>query len=73
MIAGYDLAEMAIEPNELMAFQRGKVARSFVGGSDEGDARLAVSDLERDPDGRYRVEEYFCHNDTRRYMLAGLV
>jgi len=35
--------------------------------------RLASLDLERDPDGRYRVNEIYCHADTWRPALQALL
>lgn len=73
MIAGYDLATEAIEPDELMAFLRGHLDDSFVTGPAVVDRRLGETTARRDADGRFRAEEFFCFDDTWRYTLQRLV
>jgi hypothetical protein len=73
MIAGTDLAAAALEPHEFLDSLRGRLNRQFVGDADDLLRRLAQLDLEPDPDGRYRVNELFCHDDTWRSALQALV
>ncbi|MDQ8020292.1 MAG: hypothetical protein REI94_00525 [Moraxellaceae bacterium] len=73
MIAGYDLATESVEPDELMAFLRGRLAESFVTGPDVVDRRLDGHAPQRDADARYRAEEFFCFDNTWRYTLQRLV
>ncbi|MEC5399131.1 hypothetical protein [Uliginosibacterium sp. H1] len=73
MIAGYDLATESVEPDELMAFLRGRLADSFVTGPDVVDRRLGDAPPRRDADVRFRAEEFFCFDDTWRYTLQRLV
>ena len=72
MIAGPDLATTAVEPHEFLDFVGGRLSRQFV--RDEADLarRLAARALGPDPDGRYRVNEFFCHDDTWRPTMLRL-
>jgi hypothetical protein len=64
LIAGPDLATSTVEPHEFLDFVGGHLSRQFV--RDEADLarRLDERALGPDPDGRYRVNEFFCHADT---------
>ena len=73
MIAGTDLATAALEPDEFLDSLRGRLNRQFIGNGDELDRRLAQLDLRPDPDGRYRVNELFCHDDSWRPAVQRLV
>ena len=73
MIAGYDLASEALEPDEMMAFLRGRLADSFVTGPDVVQRRLSARAPQRDADARYRSEEFFCFDNTWRDTLQRLV
>jgi hypothetical protein len=72
LIAGPDLATAHLDPHEFLAFVSGRLSREFVRGPDDLRARLAALDRSPDPDGRYRVNEFFCHDDTWRAALARL-
>jgi len=73
LIAGPDLATTTVEPHEFLGFLSGRLARRFV--QDEADlrARIAAMDRRADPDGRHRVNEFFCHDDTWKAAVGGLV
>ncbi len=64
MIAGPDLIRSTIQPHELLEFIGGKIARQFVAGPDQLLEQVADIDLLPDPDGRYRINQFFCHRDT---------
>ncbi len=72
MIAGPDLATTAVEPHEFLDFVGGRLSRQFV--RDEADLarRVAARALGPDPDGRHRVNEFFCHDDTWRPTMLRL-
>ena len=72
MIAGPDLATTAVEPHEFLDFVGGRLSRAFV--RDEADLarRHAARALGPDPDGRHRVNEFFCHDDTWRPTMLCL-
>jgi hypothetical protein len=73
MIAGTDLAAAALEPHDFLDSLRGRLSRQFVAGADDLQRRLTQLDLLPDPDGRYRVNELFCHDDTWRPTAQALV
>ena len=73
MIAGPDLATTTVEPHEFLEFLRGRLARRFIDGAQALNLRLAEMDLERDQDGRFRVNDFFCREETWRTTLSHLV
>jgi hypothetical protein len=73
LITGPDLATTTIEPHEFLDFLRGRLARRFIDSHDALETRLAEMDLQPDLDGRYRVNDFFCHDDTWRAVLGRLV
>jgi hypothetical protein len=73
MIAGADLATRTVEPHEFLDFVTGRLARRFIDGPATLDRRLREMDLFPDRDGRYRVNDFFCYDDTWRTVLSSLV
>jgi hypothetical protein len=73
LIAGRDVAMRNIEPQDFYMFLSGRLSRAFV--RDEADlaARLDALDRDLDPDGRYRINQFFCHRNTWKSVLNGLV
>ncbi|MEX0804141.1 MAG: hypothetical protein WD688_12620 [Candidatus Binatia bacterium] len=72
MIAGPDLTTTTIEPHEFLDFLSGKLARRFIDSARTLDLRITEMDLQADQDGRFRVSEFFCHDDTWKMTLARL-
>ena len=72
LIAGPDLATATVEPHEFFAFLGRRLARQFIEGPAALDHRLSRLDLLPDPDGRYRVNEFFCHRDTWQVTMTRL-
>jgi hypothetical protein len=60
MIAGPDLVTSTVEPNEFLEFVKNL------------ETRANAIDTARDPDGRYRISEFFCHNDTWQMTMERL-
>ena len=73
LIAGPDLATSTMEPHEFMEFLSGKLARQFIDNSQTLDLRISEMDLEPDYDGQFRVNDFFCYDDTWRMVLSRLV
>jgi hypothetical protein len=73
MIAGPDLVTSAVEPHEFLGFLAGKLGRTFVGDDTDLARRVAAMDSRPDPDGRYRVAEFFCRADTWQPTMRRLV
>ena len=72
MIAGPDLATSTVEPHEFLDFLTGKLARRFIDSGQTLDLRIEQMDLDPDSDARYRVTEFFCHDDTWKITLGRL-
>ncbi|MDT7578965.1 MAG: hypothetical protein QOK35_229, partial [Pseudonocardiales bacterium] len=73
LITGTDLATEVLEPHEFLDYLRGRLRRHFVRGPADLVRRIDELDLRPDLDGRYRVNEMLCHDDTWRPALAALV
>jgi hypothetical protein len=72
LIGGTDLASETLEPDEFLDFVRGRTWRRFVRDRDEVEQRIRDLDLVPDSDGRYRVNELLCHDDTWRETFRRL-
>lgn len=72
LIAGADLAMRMIDPGDFIAFVGGRVKHMFVRSGGDLAQRLQRLDETRDPDGRFRVSEFFCHDDTWRPTVVAL-
>ena len=72
LIAGPDLVTTNLEPHEFLSFMGGRLSRQFV--SDEKDMQERVNNMDTrpDPDGRYRVNEFFCRADTWQMTMRKL-
>lgn len=72
MIAGPDLVTSTVEPHEFLDFVGGRLSRQFVRGEDDLQQHLSAMDRGADPDGRYRVNEFFCYADTWKQTMRRL-
>jgi len=72
MIAGPDLVRSTIQPHELLEFIGGKISREFVADASQLEMRMTSLDLQPDPDGRYRVNQFFCHSDSWQATMREL-
>jgi hypothetical protein len=73
LIAGPDLAGASIEPDEFFAFITRRLGARFVRTPGEISAHVEGLDRHRDPDGRFRVSELFCVEDTWRTTVGVLM
>jgi len=73
LIAGPDLLTDTLEPHEFLDFLSGKLARRFIDGPQALDRRDSEMDTKPDQDGRFRVNDFFCHDDTWKMVLSRLV
>jgi hypothetical protein len=73
LIAGPDLANATIEPHEFLDFLAGRLQRRFITGPATLHQRITEISLRPDPDGRFRVFDFFCHADTWQQVLRRLV
>lgn len=72
LIAGPDLATAIVEPHEFLGFVGGRLSRQFVRDEPDLEQRLARLDTRPDPDGRHRVNEFFCYADTWQMTMRRL-
>ncbi len=73
MIAGPDLAGALMEPDEFFAYLRRGLADRFISDVGQIGQRLSALDNERDPDGRFRVNELFCANTTWQQTFLAMI
>ncbi|BAT60036.1 hypothetical protein GJW-30_1_02571 [Variibacter gotjawalensis] len=72
MIAGPDLASTTVEPHEFLGFLSGRLARRFIADDRSFQRRLSEVEQRLDLDGRYRVGDFFCHDNAWRMVLTRL-
>ena len=72
MIGGTDLAPSLIEPDELIRFWSRALRQQFIANDADLRARLLTLDDGRDPDLRYRINEFFCHDNTWQATVKAL-
>ena len=72
LIAGPDLATTTVEPHEFLEFLSGRLSRRFIADPEDLAQRLSEAAPRRDFDGRYRVADFFCHDDTWKLVLDRL-
>jgi hypothetical protein len=73
LIAGTDLATANLNPVELYAFLAFRFRRLYVKDTEDLARRLASIDCAPDRDGRYRVNDFFCFDDTWKTTLQQLI
>lgn len=73
LIAAPDLATRTVDPGDTLALIGGRLAEQYVGSVGEIPHRMATLDRRPDPDGRFRVNEVYCHDDTWRPSLEALL
>jgi hypothetical protein len=73
LIAGTDLAVRTLDAEDIFTFLAGDLARRFIQTPADVAPRLAAFDLGVDADGRFRVNECYCHDTTWQLALQALV
>jgi hypothetical protein len=73
LIAGTDLALRTLDPDDLFTYLSRRLHTRFIGSQDDLDRRMAQLDLAPDVDGRFRVNECYCFDNTWQAALAALV
>jgi hypothetical protein len=73
LIAGVDLAMRTADPGDLLALLNGRLAELYVRTPEDVSNRLARLDLRADPDGRFRINEVYCYDNTWRPTLEALL
>jgi hypothetical protein len=73
LIAAPDLAGRLIDPGKFLDFLSRRLRKRFIIKGGDLDRQLAQVDLRPDADGRFRVNEFFCGNDTWRQVVTRLM
>ena len=70
LIGGTDLVNMTIEPHEFFEFLNGRLSRAFVRNQDDIEHRQSQGSITPDPDGLFRIDDFFCHDDTWQMTVS---
>ena len=73
LIAGTDLLDRTIDAEDIFTFIDGGLAERFIHRAEDVPQRVAAFDLAPDVEGRYRINECYCHDTTWQQALAALV
>jgi hypothetical protein len=73
LIAGTDLVERTLDAGDIFGFLDGRLAERFVLHPSQIEPRVAAFDLAPDAEGRYRINEVYCHDSTWQQALDALV
>jgi hypothetical protein len=73
MIASPDLAGAFMEPDEFFVWLQRRLRERFIADPGEVDSRVEALDNARDPDGRFRVSELFCADNTWKPAVRALM
>jgi hypothetical protein len=73
MIAGTDLAERTLDADDIFQFLDRRLAERFVVSPADVARRIAAFDMAADIDGRYRINECYCHDTTWQDALQALM
>ncbi|MBL8446319.1 MAG: hypothetical protein JNJ44_02780 [Zoogloeaceae bacterium] len=73
LIAAPDLAARMIDPEDLLRFVQRRLGEGFIGDAGELATRLRTVDEARDPDGRFRVSEFYCRDKAWQDTLHALL
>ncbi|MEL7448610.1 MAG: hypothetical protein AAFN78_05335 [Pseudomonadota bacterium] len=73
LVGGPDLARDYLEPHELLLFLRRRLREQFILDADDLTVRLTRLEQRADPDARYRINEFFCLDDTWQLTVQRLL
>lgn len=72
LIGGVDLAYSTIEPYEFFEFLNRRLTRTFIKSRDDLESRLSENVPSPDPDGLFRIEDFYCYDDTWRMTVSSV-
>jgi hypothetical protein len=72
-IAAPDAAAETVDPGDLLRFATGRIGADFIASRDDLARRLAALDGEPDRDGRFRITELCCRDDTWQGTVVALM
>jgi hypothetical protein len=73
LIAGTDLLERTIDAEDIFTFIDGRLGERFIQSPADVPRRLADFEWQPDAEGRYRVNECYCHDTTWQQALSELI
>lgn len=73
MIAAPDVVAGTVDPGDVLRFVTGNIDAGFVTSQADLTERLATMDVEPDRDGRFRINEFCCHDDTWQATVVALI
>jgi hypothetical protein len=73
MIAAPDVGARMVDPGDLLRFAAGDIASGFIKSQQDLARQLATMDVLPDRDGRYRVNEFYCRDDTWQATVVELI
>jgi len=73
MIAAPDVVVRSIDPAEFLYYMVGAIEDNFVRSAADLERRLETLDTRRDPDGRFRVNDFCCASTTWRATVTALM
>ena len=73
MIGGPDMARASIDPGEAAKFLRGQFEDDFIRDAEVLESKAVNLDDLPDPDGRFRVNEFFCRADMWKQVVQRLM
>jgi len=73
MITGPDVAGSTVQPHQFLDYLSGRLSRHFVHDRASLERSMAARERTADPDGRFRINNFFCHADSWQAVLPRLV
>ena len=73
LIAGADSATANLDLSEAARYLTGRFRSLYISSDADREKRIAELDCAPDPDGRYRVNDFFCFDDTWRRTFIDLL
>jgi hypothetical protein len=73
VIAAPDVFANTIDSGDFLAWLTGRIDESFVRSQTDLERRMSQFDVAPDIDGRYRVNEFCCHDDTWKPTVVSLM
>ncbi len=73
LIAGSDLVSRTMDPDDLFAYVQGSLGDRFIGEDYALQREVSHLDIIADPDGRFRINDFYCFDTTWQSVLLALV
>ena len=73
MIAAPDVGARTVDPGDVLRFATGNIDAGFVTSQDDLTRQLATIDGAPDRDGRFRINEFYCRDDTWQATVVELI